>query len=480
MQYNLSEMFKSWCRRQGFYNNSNLSHVLMDGGKLSVPFDKLNDFYEEYVRAVNADEKIYVVEQKTDTFNFFVDMDYKDEEEIPFDRLKEIVRIICDRVSILGGKNALISVAEPKTNGGLIKHGIHINWPDFVVDHGSAMALQSHIVSALKLMFPTKNWGDIIDTAVYGNGKRNARGSGFRMPWSYKRAKHEPCEGRGCEGCDNTGRVTQGFYLPVLMYEYTTSKLNDMFNTKPSVEIMHMATTRTQNTNPIIITGSKREEGSFTPKDMKDEFSDEETIGHIQTFIQKYLDGQTESEITKVYKKENIYLVSTNSKYCENLGRTHASNHVWFMIQGNVIMQKCFCTCPVMRGRKSGFCKDFVGRKHFLPDKIYNKMYVNGFKQPTYSSPQNICSTCPEEKKTDPLEVTGLLQSFINRHMFKDVSVCVTSITKKGKTCTVFTDYSCTECNTKKMKLKIVKKEIERTCCKGRKHMLTDKIIKIL
>ena len=281
-------MFKSWCRRQGFYNNSNLSHVLMDGGKLSVPFDKLNDFYEEYVRAVDAGEKIYVVEQKTETFNFFVDMDYKDEEEIPFDRLKEIVRIICDRVSLLGGKNALVSVAEPRSVGGLIKHGIHINWQDFVVDCGSAMALHSHIVSALSLMFPTKSWKDIIDTSVYGNGKRNVRGSGFRMPWSHKRDKHEPCEGRGCASCNNIGRVTRGFYLPVFVYDSIASKLTDIFESKPSVEILHMATTRTQNTDHIVIEGSKREEGSFTHKDMIDVFSDEETIGYIQNFIQKY------------------------------------------------------------------------------------------------------------------------------------------------------------------------------------------------
>ena len=40
-------MFKQWCREQGFLNNSNVSHVLMDGGVLSVPFDRLNDFYEK-------------------------------------------------------------------------------------------------------------------------------------------------------------------------------------------------------------------------------------------------------------------------------------------------------------------------------------------------------------------------------------------------------------------------------------------------
>ena len=53
-------MFKRWCKDQGFANNSDLSHVLMDGGVLSVPFDKLNDFYEKCVEVYNSGEKIFI------------------------------------------------------------------------------------------------------------------------------------------------------------------------------------------------------------------------------------------------------------------------------------------------------------------------------------------------------------------------------------------------------------------------------------
>jgi len=129
-------MFKRWCKDQGFANNSDLSHVLMDGGVLSVPFDKLNDFYEKCVEAYNSGEKIFVVEQKTENYNFFMDLDYKDDEEMSFEQIKSVCKVICDKVSKFGGKDALISVAEPKPIDTLIKTGIHINWPGFVViDH---------------------------------------------------------------------------------------------------------------------------------------------------------------------------------------------------------------------------------------------------------------------------------------------------------------------------------------------------------
>ena len=58
-------MFKRWCKEQKFNNATNLSHVLMDGGVLSVPFDKLNEFHEKYIQAIKAGEKLFVVEQKS-------------------------------------------------------------------------------------------------------------------------------------------------------------------------------------------------------------------------------------------------------------------------------------------------------------------------------------------------------------------------------------------------------------------------------
>ena len=50
----------------------------MDGGVLSVPFDRLNQFNEKYIEAIRSGEKLFIVEQKSPTYNFFVDIDYKD------------------------------------------------------------------------------------------------------------------------------------------------------------------------------------------------------------------------------------------------------------------------------------------------------------------------------------------------------------------------------------------------------------------
>lgn len=464
-------MFKHWCKQQGFCNGSNLSHVLMDGGILSVPFDRLNEFYEKYIDAIKGGEKLFVVEQKTEKFHFFVDLDYKDDEELSFDRLEEVCRTICDRVATFSDKKALISVAEPKPCGKLIKHGIHINWSGFVVDHGSAMALHSHIVSALSILFPSMNWNDIVDTSVYGGGKRNAKGSGFRMPWSHKKAKHDACGGAGCNGCDR-GKVIQGQYRPVLMFD---GELEHIHENEPSVEIMHMATLRTEDTNHVVIQGSMREEGSFSVQETKNVFEDIDIQNKIELFIQKNMSGQSSSNITKIYIHDKIYLVSTNSKYCENIQRNHASNHVWFLIEGDTILQKCFCRCETTKGRLHGFCKDFAGRKHILPETIYRGMYPNGYSKPVFRTNNNSNS---EEKPHDPVE---LLNNFINKWMVKE-DVKIKSLTKKRHDYTLDTSMTCQGCNHTNVPFVIKKKEIiqQKCSCNTHKHILVEKIVKVL
>ena len=97
-------MFKNWYTSQKFNNATNLSHVLMDGGKLSVPFDRLNEFYDKYIESVKSGERIYVVEQKSETYNFFVDIDYKDVDPLGIDDIHDISKNICETVKFHGGK----------------------------------------------------------------------------------------------------------------------------------------------------------------------------------------------------------------------------------------------------------------------------------------------------------------------------------------------------------------------------------------
>ena len=483
-------MFKQWCREQGFLNNSNVSHVLMDGGILSVPFDRLNDFYEKCVEVYTLGEKIFVVEQKTENYNFFIDLDYKDETELTLTQVESICKIICDKVSKFeGAGQALISIAEPKeVSNKLIKTGVHINWEGFTVNRSSAIAIREHVIDTLKLVYGSVNWEDVVDSAVYGSSDRKTKGSGFRMPFSHKRAKHEKCSGQGCKECNNTGKVIQGEYLPYFIYKGNKGPftLLETILPHPDVNLLHMATIRSQSTKPNIIEGKttfqSNEGSSFTQMEIKNEFKNQEVICLLQNFINKHLEGQKTSRITKMFESNNQFLVSTNSFYCENKKCNHNSNHVWFHILGETIAQKCFSTTDIMR--HYGFCKDFTGKRHQLPPKIVDILYKDGTVK-KYVSPNKSFFKKKSDNTIDRT-INTILIDFINKHMVKtnvtfnvtDIKLNKTKSKSKSKDYLVNTTYTCSECNTNTTDFKIIKNRIQQVCkCITREHFLPEKIV---
>ena len=366
---------RRWASENNLSNKENLSHVLMEGGVLSIPCDRVDEFYRRCIDDVRNNKKIFVVEQKTEIYNFFLDIDYIDDDSLELNQIEAIAKVICEKVNKLGGKDCLISVSEPKPKAGKIKTGVHMNWSDFPVNQEGALTLRDHIVSTLRLSYSAKSWGDFIDDSVYGVlGK--TKGSGFRMPWSHKCVKDK-----------KTGQqVIEGPYLPFMLFKGTEGKgplvLNgkiDYIEPEISLELLKLATVRSTATEPSDIPelagGLKKLEGGFTAAQKKNEISDTIMTANVQTFIRLNMTGQKQSRIKKIFKSKDAYLVETDSMYCENLGRCHNSNHVWFIIHNGEIRQKCFCRCDTMKGRKAGFCKDFSGRMHKLPNSLVNELF---------------------------------------------------------------------------------------------------------
>ena len=448
--------FKERCAQKGFLQGNILSHALMDGGVLHVPYDSMPDFYEMYIASVHTGEHLFVVEQKTDVYNFFVDLDYKDEACLCLDDIKRISKIICDKVKFLGGGTSIISVSEPKPCGSLIKTGIHINWPGFHVKQASALALREHILTALYTIEPDKEWNDVVDTAVYRNG------CGLRLPWSHKRAKHTACGGLGCSVCRHTGKETQLAYLPVFTYD--TQGIIQTMDPSPNVDLLKLVSLRTDATVFKVIhppTRLIKKEGSFTERDTKNEVHNEELRDLLEKFIQKNLEGQHDAKVTKMYKDINSYKLATTSRYCENLARDHNSNHIWFTVNGDIISQKCFCQCDTTKGRRYGMCKNYTGQNYVVTDKIKAIMYPNG---------GCLFKPFPKTKKTPVIkhdDVVADLENFFTKHVKKNIKIV--SITKqKGNTFDI---------KTEDVTLKIIKKSV---VINTDTYALTDNILKKL
>jgi len=292
-----------------------VSHLLLDGGTLSVKEETV--FHEAYVNDLLLGEKLYVVEKKTTPyFRFFVDIDYVGEVGLDFEKVcKELFNIVN-----LGP--CYIAKAHPRNKPEGIKYGVHVIWPESVVDKPMAQSIRLKIIRELG----DECWEKIIDSSVYS-------GSGLRMLWSLK----------------NEHGSTP--YIP--WAKISGSNFELFSNVYPCTEILNMFSIRTTSSSTC--------------------YSEEETkqqpTNDLEEFIRKHLPGQENARISKISKckkSENGLWVSTNSRYCDNVKKEHKSNHVWFNVRrlGNSgwysIAQKC----------QDEECKEYIGRLYRFPSRL--------------------------------------------------------------------------------------------------------------
>lgn len=301
---------RKWSKK----GNQPPTHVLMDGGQLHVPEAELDAFWAEYVSQILSGNKLYVVEQKTDLFKFFVDVDFKGPEPLGDESAFEICHKIWEAVGT--EEPCYIARAPPRPVKEWIKSGLHIHWPSLVVSRTEAMAIRTRILLALD----HDSWAEIIDASVYG-------GSGLRCLWSHKKPEGDPYV--------PWRRVPDGKALGLV----------------PNVETLKLFSVRTQGGVPR----------STVPGDVMDDPSP------LESFIRQNLEGQENAVIKRVRRTKRGegkgLCVETNSRYCERIQGTHRSNHVWFYIRGQTIQQKCLDEA----------CLEFSGREHILPPSIRNE-----------------------------------------------------------------------------------------------------------
>ena len=312
-----------WSRKEA---SAPVTHVLLNGGILSV--DDPSSFHAFYIDSLLHNKKLYVVEQKTDTFRFFVDLDYKAPEAMTGDELLRICRIMCSVI----GQACLVALTDPRMIGTLVKTGVHIHWPDLHVTKQEAIQWRSQIIMALREEIEY-DWASAIDISVY-------QGSGLRMLWSYKT---EPGS-------------TQ--YKP--WKRISVNVVTDL-PTVPATDLLNLFSIR--------LHGSKTEVKQKTVQESADK---------LEAFIRKNLEGQGEASISRILKSDKgdfeVLCALTDSKYCENIHANHRRNHIWFSIYKKnrqlTIRQKCLDSECGEAGH--------TGQAHILPPSIIEELYKDG------------------------------------------------------------------------------------------------------
>jgi Herpesviridae UL52/UL70 DNA primase/Prim-pol 4 len=310
------------------------THLLMDGGMLFVPDDDKDEFYRAYVADVTSGTKLYVVEQKTKIFKFFVDIDYKAKEALS----KEEVERICAALdSVVNCGRCCIARARPRACAEGIKTGVHVHWPDLRVTRERALGLRTEILASFPDASEGVDWSKVIDSSVYG-------GSGLRMLWSHKKPTGDPYLPWKTLGSEEFSKTAEPGIL-------------DLFSIRTSIE--------------------EEEETQV----------DEATSAALQAFINRTMTGQRETRVKRVVRHEKTggWYVQTDSHFCERINTEHKSNHVWFMIQKGIITQRCF----------DEECDKFIGREHYLPPTVVEQLKdVAPVGSPARSSALGLLPAC--------------------------------------------------------------------------------------
>ena len=272
-----------------------------------------------------------------------MDVDYVNDQKLSRDEIVDIVHKIHQ---VIPGK-CLVAVAKPKPKDDKVKSGIHIHWPDMIVDKTRAIELMNLVKDSIP------DLSQYIDDSVY-------KGSGLRMLWSHKVGK--------CGDEDP--------YVPF----YDVEKKKFFENKKPTVQLLKQFSIRYEDSVS----------SAGVDVTIKNETSLEMfiyTCMDAERRVKNVKDPFDTARVTKITRDKNFVFVQTPSKFCMNMKKKHKSNHVYYVLNldKKVMYQKCFDeNCKKYEGLHHKLSpqlveefKEDVPAIDFITDDIYSVFAIN-------------------------------------------------------------------------------------------------------
>jgi hypothetical protein len=136
-----------------------LTHLLLDGGIISVPADREQEFLDKYAAELAKGTDLYVVEMKSEPCFFFMsEFDIKMDRPMNQEELLQFVRVV---QSVMAQAFPLeteidvnVGVSTAPDGRDCVQSGIHMNWR-IPVDLNTAWVLRAWLVRELDAKMPT-------------------------------------------------------------------------------------------------------------------------------------------------------------------------------------------------------------------------------------------------------------------------------------------------------------------------------------
>lgn len=316
-------------------------------------------------------------------------------------------------------KNASLTTADGIKHT-LVKTGVHLYWPEFFVTPLQCLHIRESIIAELTNVFHVRNepafneWSDVVDASVYSKASGKG-GSGLRMLGSCKTEACSACKGRGtdkttgakCSTCDGfrrvndtdaAGRVGRPYMMlcvlghvkaaPGTILGYNAERdleaekrymgPGGMLELIRDTKIRTALTEDTLNCGfqlppgaPLYVSEApaavrRQQTGAPARGEKAIDLSQRGLFDIIQTAIREGFGGLYASVVVrnatlgsrgKVYR---VNVTGTNCRYCQNIGREHSSNNIYFLVSKEGIRQRCYDNGPKTAEMKFAACKDYA------------------------------------------------------------------------------------------------------------------------
>lgn len=321
---------KAWLRKEGLWlyagsvSSDLITHLFLDGGKASVPFNRMQEFFAEYASCVHAGDIPRVVERLSAVgsdgdFRMFMDIDLKDFQGDLRKTARHVLSALPDELDV---GDVVVCNKTSKAS----KEGLHLVWDSVYVSAKDALRLLAITVSNLKSLFPdaVTDWLSALDGSVYKN-------SGLRMVYSAKNDKDRAA------------------YVPwFVSHQEENSRITidvvDAANVEAWLDRCSIIKTtgRTKKTPESTKKATGRHPEGGAKRQRPSELDDDD----VHAALNVILEGtpyQGCSYHVNVGSACNI--IRLDSKYCFNIGKEHRSNNAYLVVSRHSVQQACHCKC---------------------------------------------------------------------------------------------------------------------------------------
>lgn len=371
------------------------THLSLAGGRYVLPDKDNGPLRQALVKDARLGVHNYIVEMRTPIFPFLLDVDLQTSAAVQPEFWRELVQYCMTSVqqfSPPAGTNVCyMTLVEPvQLETGRWKNGMHLYWPELLVNQDTAMQMRCIIIETLTTRYgnPYQNsaWANIIDQSVLTS-------NGIRFLYHCKARKCVCNRDKKCENCLGTGYLDEGRpYQPkevfrmdgfevkpdddlsnqfTTSYEYAFLKTSvRVLDGRPATVVVPPAMLASIPMPRAVVKKQKTVHEAIGPDGAaKDDFSVK--IGDRQHIFEPYSDLNVTAGLLDAINKSGLcpekqtcqklkrgtdgqaYLLIGGVNWCNNTPdgpRKHSRQDVFYIVTQTHIRQGCFC------GKYEGYC----------------------------------------------------------------------------------------------------------------------------